>query len=205
MGWWHDRVVPRMVEVCLGTEQVAELRDRAVAGLAGDVVEIGFGSGLNVRHYPRDVRSVAAVEPSDLAWELARPRIGAAAVPVRRAGLDGERLDLSDGSVDAALSTFTMCTIPDLDRALSELARVLRPDGRLHFLEHGRADDSRVARWQDRIQPVWGPIAGGCHVDRPIAASLARSPLEVLSIDTFYDEGPKAFGFLSLGVARSRP
>src|SRR5262249_60059140 len=116
-------------------------RRRVCAGLAGDVVEIGFGSGLNVPFYPAAVTRVAAVEPSDLSWRLARDRVSAAHVPVQRAGLDGQRLPFEDGSHDAALSTWTLCTIPDVAAALGEVRRVLKPGGELHFLEHGLAPD----------------------------------------------------------------
>ena len=205
MAWWTDRVVPRMVDLLLDNAEVNALRARNCAGLAGDVVEVGFGSGLNVPYYPPAVRSVAAVEPSDLAWRLAEPRISDLTAPVERAGLDGQSLDLPDASYDAAVSSFTMCTLPDLDAALVELTRVLRPGGRLHFVEHGRADDDRVRRWQRRLQPVHGRLAGGCHIDRPIAEHLDRSGLHVEHLETFYNRGPKPFSFVYLGTAVRTP
>ena len=177
------------------------MRQRACAGLIGDVVEIGFGSGRNVAHYPPEVKAVWAVEPSDVAWRKAQSRIDAAAADVRRAGLDGQALDLPADRFDSALSTFTMCTIPDLDAALAELRRVLRPGARLHFVEHGRSPDAGVARWQDRLQPIHGRIAGGCHIDRPIGEHLERSGLRIDSLETFYEKGPKIFGYISLGWA----
>ncbi len=205
MGWWQDHVVPRLSDRFLDTDELHRLRADSCAGLHGDVVEVGFGSGLNVRHYPSAVRSVSAVEPSDLAWRLAQPRIAAASVRVVRAGLDGAYLDLADGSVDSALSTFTMCTIPDLDLALQELARVLRPGGRLHFVEHGRSDEAGVARWQDRLQPVQGRFAGGCHIDRPIAQHLGLSDLQVERLETSYGQGPKVLAFRYVGSASKPP
>ncbi len=194
-----------MVDLLLDNAEVNELRARTCTGLTGDVVEVGFGSGLNARYYPPAVRSVAAVEPSDLAWRLAEPRISDLTAPVERAGLDGQRLDLPDAGYDAAVSSFTMCTLPDLDTALAELARVLRPGGRLHFLEHGRADDDRVRRWQRWLQPVHGRLAGGCHIDRPIAEHLDRSALRVERLETFYNRGPKPFSFVYLGTAVRTP
>ena len=201
MGWWRDHVVPRMADRFLDTDELHRLRAQVCDGLHGHVVEVGFGSGLNAQHYPPSVRSVAAVEPSDLAWRMAQTRIAATTAEVIRAGLDGQRLHLPDASVDSALSTFTMCTIADLDLALLELTRVLRPGGRLHFVEHGRSDEPRVARWQDRLQPVHGRLAGGCHIDRPIAEHLARSGLHVDRLDTSYGQGPKPFGFRYVGSA----
>ncbi len=189
----------------LGEAAIAEVRAEVCAGLRGDVVEIGFGSGLNVPHYPAAVTSVTAIEPSDLAWELAQPRISASTAPVRRGGLDGQRLDVADASVDTALSTFTMCTIPDLDQALRELTRVLRPGGRLHFLEHGRSDEPGVARWQRRLLPLHRRVCGGCHLDRPIDAYLTRSDLRVERIETGYGDGPKVGAFRYVGTAVKPP
>jgi SAM-dependent methyltransferase len=202
MGWWREHIVPRMVDTCLGTADVADLRTRAVAGLTGDVVEVGFGSGHNVAHYPDEVTGVWAVEPSDVAWSLAAPRMAGDSVPVRRAGLDGQALRLPADRFDSALSTFTLCTIPDPDAALAELRRVLRPGGRLHFLEHGRSPDRSVARWQDRLQPVQHRVAGGCHLNRPIADIVERSGLVVEELDAFYARGPKVLAYVFLGRAR---
>lgn len=134
MGWWAKQVVPRINDKRLDTGEVREWRPQVCADLRGDVAEIGFGSGLNVPHYPSEVTGVWAVEPSDVAWGLAQHRIATSPVPVRRAGLDGAALDLSDDRLDAMLSTFTFCTIPHLEAALEEVHRVLRPGGALHFL-----------------------------------------------------------------------
>src|SRR5919112_6267131 len=166
MGFYGEHVLPRLMDKACGTPQGDVHRERACAGLAGEVVEIGFGSGHNIRFYPSTVRSVAVIEPSDLAWRLAAPRIAASPVPVHRAGLDAQSVPLPDDSADAVLSTWTMCTIPDLDAALSELRRVLRPGGRLHLLEHGLAPDESVRRWQRRVEPLHQRLAGGCHLTR---------------------------------------
>jgi len=201
MAWWRERVLPHLIDRLLATGEVCELRDRVCAGLSGEVLEVGFGSGLNLAHYPAEVGGVWAVEPADLAWRIAQPRIAAAGIPVARAGLDGARLDLPDDRYDAVLSTFTMCTIPDLDAALAEIRRVLRPGGTLHFLEHGRSPRAKVARWQDRLQPIHGRLAGGCHLNRPVADHVRRSGLEIKDLTTFYMKGPKFFGYTFLGQA----
>ncbi len=201
MGWWTEHVVPRLVERN-DIEAVRALRERAVVGLAGDVVEIGFGSGFNVAHYPAQVRAVWAVEPSDVAWSRAQARIAAGRVEVHRAGRDAQALELPDARFDAALSSFTLCTVPDAAAALAEVARVLRPGGVLHFFEHGRAPDARVARWQDRLQPVYGPLAGGCRLDRSIADVVRRSELEVEELEECYLERPTPLTYISLGRAR---
>ena len=204
MGWWTDHVVPRVVDRSLSTAEVQPLRAETCAGLVGRVLEVGFGSGLNVAHYPETVTEVRAVEPNDVGWRLAAPRIGAGRVPVVRSGLDGQRLTEPDGSVDAVLSTFTMCTIPDLRPALAEMARVLRPGGALHFAEHGRSPDVAVARWQDRLQPFYGPTAGGCHLGRPIAEELRRAGFAIDELSTSYLPGPalsRPFAYTYVGRA----
>jgi ubiquinone/menaquinone biosynthesis C-methylase UbiE len=203
VGVWVQQVVPRITNKTLATAQVAEVRERVCAGLAGEVLEIGFGSGLNVPHYPAAVVRVAAVEPSDVGWRLAGERLAATAVPVQRSGLDGQRLPFPDGSFDAALSTFTLCTIPDAGAALREVHRVLRPGGLLHFAEHGRAPDDDVHRWQQRLEPLNKRIAGGCHLARPIDELLTGAGFALVRLDQGYlPKEPRAFASMYEGVAR---
>ena len=154
MGFYGDRVLPRIIHVTCGNKQVDPLRTRVCSGLSGDVVEIGFGSGTNIPFYPTAVTKVVAVEPSDLAWELADERLQHSAVPVERSGSDGQQLPFADDTFDAALSTWTLCTIPDAALALREVRRVLRPGGTFHFVEHGLAPDEKVRRRQRRLEPV---------------------------------------------------
>ena len=205
MGLYADRVLPRVINVACGMSAAEPFRQRVAAGLAGEVVEIGFGSGLNVPHYPAAVTAVSAVEPSDVGWRLAGSRVREARVPVRRAGLDGQRLPFPDDAFDAALSTWTMCTIPDVDAALRELRRVLRPGATLHFLEHGLAPDEKVRRTQRRLEPLNKRVFGGCHLTRPIVDLIRGAGFEVTELDTFYEPGaPRFLAADSLGVAVSR-
>jgi SAM-dependent methyltransferase len=202
VGVYAERVVPRIMNVACGSKQSLPLRERVCAGLHGQVVEIGFGSGHNVPFYPATVERVAAIEPSELSWKLAQDRLAASTVTVEQSGLDGHSLAFDDDSFDAALSTWTLCTIPDPLLALSEVRRVLRPGGSLHFIEHGLAPDANVQRWQRRLEPLNKRVAGGCHLTRPILDLLGTAGFSVEQVEVFYEAGaPKALAADSLGVA----
>lgn len=203
MGWYTEQVLPRIINVaCAKGPGVDQLRDRVCGSLSGGVVEVGFGSGLNVPHYPAGVTAIAAIEPSDVAWRLAAERVAATPVPVRRAGLDAQALPFEDDTFDCALSTWTLCTIPDGGAALAELRRVLRPGGTFHFVEHGRASDESVLQWQRRLEPVQKRLAGGCHLTRPIYEMIQGSGFAIEEVDAFYLGGaPKVLGALVLGIA----
>ncbi|MFD7987938.1 class I SAM-dependent methyltransferase [Kitasatospora indigofera] len=202
MGFYTTQVVPRIINVACGMKEADPLRRRVCDGLAGEVVEIGFGSGLNIPFYPATITRVSAVEPSDLGWRLASRRLAATRIPVQRTGLDGQSLLYPDDSFDAALSTWTLCTIPDAEAALHELRRVLKPGAALHFVEHGLAPDESVRRWQHRLDPMQQRLFGGCHLTRPIVDLLTAAGFTVTELDVFYEKGaPKVMAADSLGIA----
>ncbi len=201
MGVWTDHVVPRIAEASLKGPEIDELRREACAPLTGRVLELGFGSGLNLRWYPPAVTSVAAVEPSDLGWRMSEHRRARTTVPVERRGLDGQRLEEPDASYDSVLSTFTLCTIPDPALALAEVRRVLRPGGVLCVTEHGLSPDAGVARWQRRLDPLQRRVAGGCHLSRDVPALVTAAGFAITMLRAEQLPGPAVsrpwtYGFL---------
>jgi SAM-dependent methyltransferase len=202
MGFYGEQIVPRVTDLLLGNREFGKLRREICEGLHGDVIEIGFGSGLNVQYLPSEVDGLWAVEPSSTARRIATKRVDASPVEFHDAGLDGQRIDAPDDRFDAALSTMTLCTIPDVAVALTEVQRVLKPGAEFHFCEHGHAPDENVARRQDRWNGVQNHIAGGCNLNRDIAGLLTGAGFEIESLRNFYLKGPKAFGYMYLGRAR---
>jgi len=200
VGVYDDHVLPHLVDLVLG-RPFEQTRARVAAELTGEVLEVGFGSGRNVPHYPSAVNRVLAVDPAAAGRKLAARRVAASPVPIEFVGLDGQDLPLADESVDHVLITWTLCTIPDVERALAEVRRVLRSGGSLHFVEHGRSPRSRIARWQDRITPTWGKVAGGCSLNRSIPDLIAGSGLTVTRLETYRMSGLELFGFMFEGAA----
>ena len=191
MGWWSERAVPHLTDLALRSPEIGELREETCRGLRGRVLEIGFGSGLNLRFYPAEVSSVAAVEPSDVGWRLSEERRARTGVRVARSGLDGQHLAEEDASFDSALVTFSLCSITDPALALSEVRRVLRPGGSLHFLEHGLAPDPGVARWQHRLDPVQRRVFAGCHLSRDVPGLVEAAGFEIAELRAEYQPGPR--------------
>src|SRR5215218_6409564 len=203
MGVYRDQVLPRIQNVLMDLGESRQTRARACRGLSGSVLEIGFGSGLNLPHLPPGLTGVWAVDPALVGRRLSARRRSESDVPVHFEGTDAGGLPFEDARFDAALSTWTMCTLPYPVAALREVARVLRPGALLHFVEHGRSTDERVARRQRRWDPVQKRLAGGCHLSRDIPRLLTEGGFEVLEVSTHLEKGaPKVIGFTYEGRAR---
>jgi ubiquinone/menaquinone biosynthesis C-methylase UbiE len=201
MAFYGDQVVPRFIDLVMRSRELTPIRARVAAALDGEVLEVGFGSGLNVPHYPAGVTRVRAVDPATVGRKLAAKRVEASGVAVEYVDLDGEDLSQATSSIDHVLATWTLCSIPNVDRALSEIRRVLRPGGSFHFVEHGRSPEPGVSRWQNRLTPVQRRVVGGCHLNRPIDELVTNSGLKIIRLENYYAKGPRPFVYMFEGVA----
>lgn len=202
MRFYHHYVFPWLLDVAMSSPVLHEPRNRVLGPARGRILEIGFGTGMNLRHYPPHVKRIEAVDPDLDLDRLSMPRIAKSAIAVDFHHFDAEHLPFEDGRFDTVVSTITLCSIPDVAHALGEVRRVLRPGGQLLFLEHGRAPDPRVARWQDRLNRVWTPLAGGCHLNRPIRTLIEESGLVLRTLQQYYMKGaPRPMVYFSEGVA----
>ncbi len=204
MSFYGDHILPRLIDVIMRARDTHDLRAQVASNLTGDVLEIGFGSGLNVPFYPAGVTRAYALDPAEVGRKLAAPRVAASLVPVEYIGLDAQRIPLADGSVDSVLTTWTLCTIPDPAQALAEIRRVLRPGGTLHFAEHGRSPDPKVARRQDLLEPIQQRVFGGCQLTRHIDQLISASGLELAGLKTYYRPGPPSTSYTYEGQATKR-
>jgi len=203
MGLYRDQILPRIIDHACGSSEVAAWRKRCLDGLEGEVVEPGFGSGLNLEHYPTGVTRVHAIDPAVVGRKLAADRLAASSIEVTFLGLDGQHLPLADNSCDAGVLTFTLCTIPDPQLALAELRRVIKPGGSLRFVEHGLAPTASVQRWQRRIDPVQRRLFDGCHVSRDHPTLIADAGFEITYLEQSYASGPKPWAYFHLGRANN--
>lgn len=205
MGFYNDRILPRLVDGLMSNDLFAKERAKIVPLVRGQVMEIGFGSGLNLPYYSESVTGLYALDPSLEGRKLAEKRLANVRFPVEFIGLRGEEIPLQDEMVDAVLSTWTLCTIPGVGQALSEVHRILkRPNGRFVFLEHGLSPDPSIAKWQHRLTPIQKRVAGGCHLDRPITELVAAAGFSLESIESGYVKGPKIATYFYRGVARPK-
>jgi ubiquinone/menaquinone biosynthesis C-methylase UbiE len=204
MGLYSKYVFPRLLDWSLGNSLIDRQRSEALSQLSGHVLEIGFGTGLNLRHYPKQVTRLTALDPERMLKDRVAKRIGEAHMPVEQIQLDASgRLPLADGSFDFVVTTFTLCSIADAKGALREMRRLLKPEGRYVFLEHGRSDDPRVAKRQDLFNPLQRVIACGCNINRSIDTLIQEAGFFITSLDRYLmPETPRMFGEMYRGAAQ---
>lgn len=202
MGFYASVLLPRLCDLVLGRPIVARHRRELLAQASGDVLEIGFGTGLNLPHYPPHVRRITTVDPNKGMHRQARKRIARSSIPVESHLLRGEQLPFAEGRFDCVVSTFTLCSIDDVTRALVELHRVLRPSGRFLFLEHGLSPDPRVQKWQHRLNRLEMWLADGCRLDRNVRQRVAALPFRSIELTEFdLEQTPRTHGHIYRGVA----
>jgi len=202
LGVYQRWVLPRLINIGMRSERLLPLRERQIAQAEGRVLEIGIGSGLNLPFYRRDIELVIGVDPSLELLTMARKHTAWLHFPVKLLHGPAETLRLEDDSIDSVVITWTLCSVDDPGRVLAEARRVLRPGGSLIFVEHGRAPEAAVQRWQDRITPLWRRCAGGCHLNRPIDRLITTAGFEIAEIETGYlVDGPRLVTFHYRGRA----
>ncbi len=201
MGFYNDRVLPHLLSLAMRNKDLQAYRRRLVPAAEGRVLEIGIGSGLNLPFYGSGVVEVIGLDPSASLLRMAGEQAARSRMTVRMLEGSAEAIPLEDASFDTVLTTWTLCSIRDAAAALAEIRRVLKPAGHLLFVEHGSAPDAGVARWQDRLTPLWKPIAGGCHLNRSIEALIRRAGFGIPDLHSGYMAGPRPFTFMYEGRA----
>jgi SAM-dependent methyltransferase len=202
VGIYSQVIFPRLCDLLLGRPFVARRRRDLLAHAHGDVLEVGFGTGLNLPHYPAQVRTITTVDPNAGMHRLAQRRVRRSGIEVDRRVGSGERLPFRDGTFDCAVSTFTLCSIGDVQQALAEVYRVLKPGGTFLFLEHGLSPEPGVQTWQRRLNWLELRLADGCRLDRDIKGLIAAQPFSAVEVGEFYlEKTPRTHGYLYRGIA----
>jgi ubiquinone/menaquinone biosynthesis C-methylase UbiE len=204
MSFYRERVLPRLIDLAMRNRRLAEYRRRVVPAAGGRVLEIGVGSGCNLPLYGTNVTQVIGLEPSPKLLAMTRGKIRDTTAAIELIEGSAEAIPLADGSIDTVVTTWTLCSIPDVARALQQMRRVLKPGGRLLFVEHGLAPQPGVRRWQDHLTPLWKRIGGGCHLNRPIAVLIEDAGFAMERLTTGYMRGPKPMTYMYEGSARPR-
>jgi ubiquinone/menaquinone biosynthesis C-methylase UbiE len=205
MGFYAKHILPRCLDIACGIGPITKQREKIVPLAEGVVLEIGIGSGQNLPHYnPGKVTKIIGVDPDDHIWKRSEKRRTACPIDIERIGLSGEDIPLDTNIADSVVITYSLCTIPDPVKALREMTRILKPGGQILFSEHGKAPDAKVHRWQNRIDPLWKKIAGGCHSGRDIPALFHQADLKLLDLQEMYIPGPKVLGYNYWGAATAK-
>ncbi len=200
-GFYERRILPKLIDVACSQPPMTRLRSEYVCRARGRVLEIGIGSGLNLPHYGSAVTSITGVDPAAELTSKARERAQAIAQPVDVLGISGEEIPVEDRTFDTVVCTWTLCSIPAPELAVAEMRRVLKPEGELIFVEHGRSDEPGVAKWQARIEPLWKRIGGGCHLTRRADDLLSSGGFTLTEQRSGYEQGPRIAAFMIHGVA----
>ncbi len=204
MGFYSQRILPYLLDWSLSAPIISKYRQEVLADIKGEVLEIGFGTGLNLSYYPDDIYKIMTVDPNPGVHALAQKRIQSSSITVEHQIISGESLPMADNSFDSVVSTFTLCSIPKVEQALKEVYRVLKPGGKFFFLEHGLSKEAQIQVWQNRLTPLQKVIGDGCHLNRNIR-QLVENQFGNVTLDEFYlEETPKVTGYLYKGVADKR-
>lgn len=196
MGFYNRHILPRMLDASCSLKPITYQRKKIVPHAEGIVLEIGIGSGLNLPFYnPDTVIKIIGVDPDDHIWKRSAKRRAACPIEIERIGLSGEEIPLKNNLADTVVVTYSLCTIPDPVKALGEMKRILKPGGSILFSEHGKAPDAKIHKWQNRIDPFWGKIAGGCHSGRDIPDIFRQAGLKFESLEEMYIPGPKVLSY----------
>ena len=204
MGFYDDRILPHLIDLACSSKPTRKQREKVTPWAQGDVLEVGFGSGLNLPYYDRDkVRKIFALEPSEGMRRKAQPNVDASGLDIEFIDLPGEQIPLEANSVDTVFVTYTLCSIPDLQSALEGMRRVLKPGGNLIYCEHGKAPDQNVERWQNRLNSGWSRFTGGCNMNRDIPVLIEEGGFEITQDERMYIPGPKILNYNFWGRAQA--
>ena len=202
MGFYQKHVLPFLIDQACACKPIRKQRKKIIPLARGNVVEIGIGSGHNLPFYDQSkITKLTGIDPDEYVWKKSAKKRAVFHKPLERLGLSGENIPLDDNIADTVVVTYSLCTIPDPVKALSEMRRILKPDGKLLFCEHGKAPDINIQKWQNRIDPYWSKIAGGCHSGRDIPALLGDSGLKTNNLEQGYVPGPKVLSYNYWGHA----
>ena len=201
MGFYSNFIIPYCIDWAMSDEILAQYRQQLLAGVSGEILEIGFGTGLNLPHYPATVEHITTVDPNPGMKKLTQQRIEQSPIRVDHRVISGESLPMSDGSFDSVVCTWTLCSIPQVEKAIAEIYRLLKPGGKFFFIEHGLSPEAKIEVWQHRLTPVQKVIADGCHLNRDIK-QIVKAQFDQVKIEQFYSPKlPKILGYMYQGVA----
>lgn len=203
MGCYQNRILPRIIDLSMRNAELRAYRERVLSAAQGQVLEVGIGSGLNLPFYGTRVTQLVGIEPAPRLMEMTREVAVRQQLSVELISASAENIPFPDHQFDTIVTTWTLCSIPKISEALTEMRRVLKPAGRLLFAEHGQAPEANVRKWQDRLTPIWKCIGGSCHLNRPIAALIEGAGFRIEHLQTGYMKGPKPMTFMYEGRAAS--